>query len=199
MHQDEPFAHRDELMTAALEEFSRRGFESASLNAILARAGMSKGQFYHHFDSKQALYLWLVDLLIARKQAHFATVEPPPGGDVFDTLRYLVSIGTAFSRADPEMEAFVRSFLRERGNPIYQTAMAAHPFADNEALAALIDAGYERGDFSADLSLEFIRKVILYHFDHLIELLDLWDPEDLDRALDEFVAFLRRGLGQSHR
>jgi hypothetical protein len=51
MQPDEPFAHRDGLVTAALEESSRRAYEPAPLNTILARTGMSKG--------KQALYLWL--------------------------------------------------------------------------------------------------------------------------------------------
>ncbi len=37
------FEHRDALIGAALDEFSEHGYHAASLNRILAAAGMSKG------------------------------------------------------------------------------------------------------------------------------------------------------------
>jgi hypothetical protein len=43
------FTHRDDLLRAALDEFCERGFDTASINTILANTGVSKGQLYHHF------------------------------------------------------------------------------------------------------------------------------------------------------
>ena len=46
------FEHKQKLLDAALAEFNEYGYEQASINRILAQAGMSKGQFYYHFKNK---------------------------------------------------------------------------------------------------------------------------------------------------
>lgn len=47
---------RAEWLEAAAEEFAVRGYDQASLNAILERLGLSKGQFYYYFDDKADLF-----------------------------------------------------------------------------------------------------------------------------------------------
>ena len=42
-------------MDAALSLYAERGYAGTCLDAILKRASSSKGAFYHHFDSKEAL------------------------------------------------------------------------------------------------------------------------------------------------
>lgn len=47
---------RDQLLEAAFGLFLTHGFDGTGIAAILAETGLSKGAFYHHFASKQALY-----------------------------------------------------------------------------------------------------------------------------------------------
>ena len=47
-------------MGAAQDLFSRSGFESASVAEICQLAGISKGAFYHHFPSKQSVFMELL-------------------------------------------------------------------------------------------------------------------------------------------
>jgi len=47
-------------MQAAQDLFSRSGFESASVSEICQLAGISKGAFYHHFPSKQSVFMELL-------------------------------------------------------------------------------------------------------------------------------------------
>ncbi len=46
---------RNGLLDPAAEEFAAHGFAGASLNRVLARAGLSKGAFYYYFDDKADL------------------------------------------------------------------------------------------------------------------------------------------------
>ena len=46
---------RTALVAAARELFAEQGFASTSRDAIAARAGVTRGALYHHFDSKTAL------------------------------------------------------------------------------------------------------------------------------------------------
>lgn len=52
-----PDQTRERLLAAAFREMYRHGFQAASLDAILAGAGVTKGALYHHFPDKAALGL----------------------------------------------------------------------------------------------------------------------------------------------
>jgi len=56
---------RERLLQAASREIYRSGFQSASLDAILAVAGVTKGALYYHFNSKEALGYAVVNEVIA--------------------------------------------------------------------------------------------------------------------------------------
>src|ERR1700681_5021482 len=56
---------RERLLQAASREIYRSGFQSASLDTILAVAGVTKGALYYHFDSKEALGYAVVEEVIA--------------------------------------------------------------------------------------------------------------------------------------
>jgi TetR/AcrR family transcriptional regulator, cholesterol catabolism regulator len=48
---------REELLAAAAKVFSARGYEGASLREICAAAGILPGSMYHHFRSKEDLFV----------------------------------------------------------------------------------------------------------------------------------------------
>ena len=52
---------RSRILEAAIKLFSNHGYNKASVDDICKEAGISKGAFYHHFKSKQALFLALLD------------------------------------------------------------------------------------------------------------------------------------------
>jgi AcrR family transcriptional regulator len=52
---------RERLVEAACDLFVSDGFASTSLDAIVERAGVTKGALYHHFADKRALYLGAYD------------------------------------------------------------------------------------------------------------------------------------------
>ena len=48
-------ATRRKILDAAVEVFNEVGFAAADRGAIIERTGMTKGAFYHHFDSMESL------------------------------------------------------------------------------------------------------------------------------------------------
>src|SRR5580693_1085815 len=63
------------LLQAAFQEMHRSGFRSADLDAILAKAGVTKGALYYHFDNKEALGYAVVDEVMA-SDLHQKWVQP---------------------------------------------------------------------------------------------------------------------------
>ncbi|MEZ4299159.1 MAG: TetR/AcrR family transcriptional regulator [Polyangiaceae bacterium] len=64
-----------ELLRAAELEFAEHGLASAKVEAITARAGVSKGAFYLHFDSKEDCFRTIVEGLLARIAACVDSVD----------------------------------------------------------------------------------------------------------------------------
>lgn len=193
---NKPFQHNEALFRAAVQEFSEAGYDQASINTILTNAGMSKGQFYYHFKNKEALYFALIEILIQRKQAFLAGVMRPEdfNRDIFTILKTQIQHGVEFARANPEIQAFSESFLREKGNPIYKTVMERFNFEASGAFDQLIEIAFHKGEFREEFPLSFLQKTIGYLFTHVTDLTDLSDTGNAHENLDRLVDFMKTGL-----
>lgn len=68
---------RDRLLDAAARVFSRQGYYAVSVEEVAAEAGFSKGAVYSNFESKEELFLALID------RRFDLDVENFPGFDSF--------------------------------------------------------------------------------------------------------------------
>ncbi|WP_201312685.1 TetR/AcrR family transcriptional regulator [Dyella sp. EPa41] len=59
---------RARVVESARRLFNRHGFEQVTIDQVMASAGLTRGAFYHHFDSKDDLY--------AAAVASFETCNP---------------------------------------------------------------------------------------------------------------------------
>src|ERR1700730_17965224 len=63
---------RQRILEVATELFLAEGYGSTTIEAVAARAGISKRTFYHRFDDKSALFAAVVHEIIEQ-------IRPPPG------------------------------------------------------------------------------------------------------------------------
>lgn len=124
---------RAEWLEAAAEEFAARGYDQASLNAILERLGMSKGQFYYYFDDKADLFGAVFDWTLQR-------VIPP---DLVSTIDRLSrdEFWPYFERLAEESREVLRAI------PWYMGLMRHfyHPPSE-ESARRVVDAGWKLGE-----------------------------------------------------
>ena len=81
---------RDKLLKAAFEEIYRRGFQAASLDTILAKAGVTKGALYHHFPNKASLGYAVVDEVVKGLLLERWGVLESPSGDPITALQRIL-------------------------------------------------------------------------------------------------------------
>jgi AcrR family transcriptional regulator len=86
----DPDVTRDKLLKAAFEEIYRRGFQAASLDTILAKAGVTKGALYHHFPDKASLGYAVVDEVVKGLLLERWGVLEPPSGDPITALQRIL-------------------------------------------------------------------------------------------------------------
>ena len=69
-----PPEKRQIIEQAALDEFSKNGFDNAVLNRIVEKSKIAKGSYYQYFDDIKDLYFHLIDTLINKKAQYFEPV-----------------------------------------------------------------------------------------------------------------------------
>jgi TetR/AcrR family transcriptional repressor of nem operon len=81
---------RQRILNAAMDLIRRQGFSATSVDDLCAAAGVTKGAFFHHFASKEALGVAVVDHWTETTGAMFAAHEynrkPNPLDRVFAYL-----------------------------------------------------------------------------------------------------------------
>jgi len=66
---------RSHLLQAAEDCFAQSGYDGTSVAEICRGAGVSKGAFYHHFPSKQDIFLELLDRWMAALEGQLRRVR----------------------------------------------------------------------------------------------------------------------------
>ncbi len=192
------FEHSEALLKAALAEFAEHGYEQASINRILAKAGMSKGQFYYHFKNKEGLYFALIGLLIERKRAHLREVMQPRDfqQDLFAIFAQQIRLGLDFAQRHSEISRFAESFAREQGKPIYARTLKRFNFAGDAAMGDLIERAYRAGELRNDLPLPFVKRLIAFLFTHAAEVCGLANAnaDEIEQNLNHLMSFIRSGV-----
>lgn len=108
---------RQKILTAAATCFSRMGYDAASVSNICLEAGVTKGAFYYHFPSKQALFFDLINLWLADLDFNFqgARQESKDVPESFDKMAHFV--GSTFDRSTGYMPIFLEFWLHSIREP----------------------------------------------------------------------------------
>ena len=82
-HQRRRRETRRQILGAARELFARRDLQAVSIDAITEAAGVAKGSFYNHFESRDALFTELVSEALDELLAAYRDFQP----DIEDPLQ----------------------------------------------------------------------------------------------------------------
>lgn len=95
------------ILDAALTEFAERGFDGTSTAAIAERAGVAKALVFHHFGSKDALFLAVAEHTVQRARLEYERVmaEAPP--DLLARVLAWTERKFAMFREDPRQLRFL--------------------------------------------------------------------------------------------
>jgi TetR/AcrR family transcriptional regulator len=97
-----PDEKRQKILKIATKEFAKKGFTASNINVIARNAGISIGSMYNYFNTKEDLFLTVID--DGYSQLERILMETDLGtGDIFDKLEKILGIAQQFSRDNPDI------------------------------------------------------------------------------------------------
>jgi AcrR family transcriptional regulator len=137
------------LLAAAQQCFARHGFDATGVALICSVAGVSKGAFYHHFPSKQAIFLELLQEWLAEIETRLETVRQEAQNAPQALLQMSSMVGQVFQAAYDQLPIFLEFWTQSsRDADVWQATIAPyHRFQD--FFTALIRQGVSEGSFRA--------------------------------------------------
>lgn len=161
----DPEGTRRKLLDAAFREIHLKGFQAASLESILAAAGVTKGALYHHFGSKADLGLAVVDEII--REMMFADwidpVEAAPS-DPITALQGAVRAKAASFTDEGVVLGCPLNNLAQEMSPIdgrFRERVVATFEAWEEAFATALERGQAAGTVRRDVDPRAVARFVV--------------------------------------
>lgn len=155
-----PKAGADDILAAARELFAAHGFDGVSMSEVAARAGASKANIFHHFGSKEDLYLAVMRDACRRSEALLAGMLRERG-DADARIAEYARQHLEMLYEDPERSRLV---LREvlQSSPRSGQTLAERAFKDDfEMVTRLFREGQASGRLAAHVDPSFAAFLML--------------------------------------
>jgi AcrR family transcriptional regulator len=151
---------RQTILDAAIKCFSHAGYNATGVAEICETAGISKGAFYHHFPSKHAIFLalmenWLDNLDVQLKNITSTSKDVPSG--LVAMANVLPGI---FTDAEDQVRMYLEFWTQATRDPIIFDTMIRPYNRYTRYFASLIENGVSEGSLNTQQP-ELISKVII--------------------------------------
>lgn len=133
---------QDKILAAAQTEFARRGYDGARVDAIIARAKISKNLLYHHFRSKEELYVKVLERTYEAMRRRQEEI-PLAGLAPVEAIRRLCEATFQTFVEDPEVIVMMNSENIHRGRHVAKSPIIRQLYS---RLAGTVDSILREGE-----------------------------------------------------
>lgn len=188
---------RDAILLAAMEVFAERGYQGATLDEIVRRAGVAKGTAYIYFSDKSELFFAVFEKWIGEAMSSSETALAE-AANAQERLLALALSAVEFMKANQEWFPLTLEVWAASGSPAlrerFKAALSNLYAGYREEIATIIRAGQQGGEVRGDVDAEAFAAMLTGAVDGLF--LQCWfDPAlDAEKLVRKFFEVLTRGL-----
>ncbi len=182
------------ILHAAAECLTRYGYDDAGVAEICRVAGLSKGAFYHHFPSKQAVFIevlnrWLADLDARLGAFHTDETTAPE-----KLMAMAGMLDQVFQEAGKQLPMLIEFWSKAARDPLVWD-ISIKPFKRySDFFAGIIEDGIAEGTLQPVEQKVGARVIVSLAFGILLQ--GLLDPEGADwkNVAQEGIRLLLTGM-----
>jgi len=139
---------RNHILEAATQLFSKTGYDATGVAEICQAAGVSKGAFYHHFPTKQAVFMALLNSYLNGIETGFNTMRLETQDVPQAIIQMAELVGSLFQTADIHLPIFLEFWTQANHDPqIWEAAIA--PYRRYQSyFARMIQEGIAQGSLN---------------------------------------------------
>jgi TetR/AcrR family transcriptional repressor of uid operon len=149
---------RAEILAAAQRVVCRSGFHGASMQEICAEAGMSPGNLYRYFPSKEAIIAGIAERDRAEVAQSFAAVDG--AGDFFSAFAALAHHHFV-ERPDDDVAMCTEIMAESRRNPEIGRICQGFDADVKARLVEMMRDAAKRGEFSNEIDFEGVVTMLM--------------------------------------
>lgn len=197
---------QERVLTAALSEFADQGYRAASLNRLVAKAGIAKGSLYQYFPNKEGIFRHLFEfaLQLVRRTLTAVKDETKEQG-FFVRLEKSLLAGVRFLREHPRIFNFYLKIQFDQNVPCREEFLSTVRRHAAEYFASLVRRAGDRGELRPGVSEAAVLFLLDALFDRFLQAvavpaldvtlgLNQAPEEVIRRRVRELVQLLREGL-----
>jgi AcrR family transcriptional regulator len=185
---------RSRILEAATEAFARYGYDATGVAEICRRADVTKGAFYHHFPSKQAVFLEMLERWLGGIDKGLETARLD-GENAPDRLLAMTAMfRPVFQEAGGRLPIFLEFLTKAGHSPVVWQATVA-PFRKYHAFfSRIIQDGIDEGSLRS-LDPDRASNVLIAYAVGLLAL-GLLDPhgDDWSQVAEDGMSMLLEGV-----
>jgi AcrR family transcriptional regulator len=169
---------RARIVEAALACFAQQGYDAAGVAEICRRAGVSKGAFYHHFPSKQAVFLELMSRWLGGLDRQLLAVRAGAEDVPEGLLKMAEMAGQVFEAASGQLPLFLEFWSKAARDPEVWQATIEPYRRYQDFFADMVEAGIAEGSLESVDPGTAARALVSLAVGLVLQ--SLIDPQDTD-------------------
>jgi AcrR family transcriptional regulator len=197
---------QERVLDAALAEFADQGYQAASLNRVVAQAGIAKGSLYQYFPNKEGIFHYIFQYALKLVRHTLTTVKDETlEENFFVRLEKSLLAGVRFLREHPRIFSLYLKIQLDKNVPFREEFLAAVRRHATEYFASLVRRAQARGELRPGVpkaAALFLLDAVFDRFLQAVAVPALDVTLDLNHATDaaiqqhvrELISLLKEGL-----
>lgn len=183
---------REEILDAARELFSQKGFDGTSTGDILDKVGIARGTLYYHFKSKEDI----MDALIERlNQQILSTAVAIAEDKTIPFEKRIMNVILSLNVSGNQSEAVIDHIHNPQNALMHQKIQAKVVNEITPIMEALVQEGVEVGLFHTPYPYECMEMIMIYANTVFDGNTVVFTEEQRSKKEQAFVFHLERLLG----
>ncbi len=152
---------RSKILKCAQELFGRNGYDATGVEQICLKAGVSKGAFYHHFPSKQKLFLGLLQNYLDILNTQFFEARKEAQTIPMWMMEMASLSQQVYEAAEAQFPLYIEFLVQAMRRPEVWKAASA-PFKQYRSIFSdIIQKGIEEESYQNELDTLMVSRIVI--------------------------------------